>query len=246
MSRKKKLIKTKKPYTLDDLEEELMQDPEFKKEYEKEEGLEPTAEEEVVETNCGNINIVGNSYNDDAKTCTVDLYGFKQVIIKYKGKEIVITRDDFADYSPDTSDCLGYTESIKFRATYPESQYPEGSRMWAFEMLDKGKKVRLGYFAEDELLYLDGEEGDLCLEDIDGNPCDFGAGVHFPKDGWELYEEEEKPKTMTIGEAMQNNRKFNFTDKEYDFTKNSTQRFDAEDILILYKNYDYQVLTRED
>lgn len=172
------------------------------------EGLEPTAEEKLANRlrlskeqiaegmAKGQIVEIPNHDNNGMSFDFSDNPEIEEVIIKYQGKEKVITRDDFA------------------KDIDVPSKYPKGSRMWMFKMLNKGKKIRLKSWEKDKFTQLPEEAHGMNHVLID--ECGrLYADMYIPKDGWELYKEEPKKKTMTLGEAIEQNRNFKFKDDTY-------------------------------
>jgi hypothetical protein len=161
------------------------------------EGLEPTAEEDKYWI----------EYQEGVAKIRLEL--LNKIIIKYQGKEKVITRDDFEDEKKVFRDSkgnvvltqeritinvpendLGYAEGEDWEGM-AESLLTKGTRAWVLLALDRGEKVRHNTWDENEYIYLfdSASSGQLLGEDDN-----FPEEIYLYKDGWELYKEK---KTMT-------------------------------------------------
>jgi hypothetical protein len=166
-------------------------------------GLEPTAE----------LTIASNQVFSDDVIVDLDHKQFTdktKVIIKYQGKEIVITREDFeGEIKLKCNDEAYSTSGRTFFGGKEDLGYAKGSRAWALLALDRGEKIRHNTWDKDEYIYLFDSTNSSQLLCEDDN---FPEELYFHKDGWELYEEKVKPKTMTFAKMLETegNCKFKF------------------------------------
>jgi hypothetical protein len=173
------------------------------------EGLEPTAEEGLPKIK-NSSETIWFEYHEGITTIDLNSDTMNKVIIKYQGKEIVITREDFeGEIKLKCNDEAYSTSGRTFFGGKEDLGYAKGSRAWALLALDRGEKIRHNTWDKDEYIYLFDSTNSSQLLCEDDN---FPEELYFHKDGWELYEEKVKPKTMTFAKMLETegNCKFKF------------------------------------
>jgi hypothetical protein len=124
------------------------------------------------------------------------------------------------------------------------SKYKKGSRMWAVEMaLEKGHKLQnksSGWMYEYMFNHTRGDYSIECLavRNIGGKTNSFFFDI--PKDGWELYKEPGEIKTMTLREAIEQQKTFELDGTTYG-VEEYLELFVFDNITDTFKNLDKQV-----
>jgi len=154
---------------------------------------------------------------------------------KKKNKHFGSNFDDDIDVGNKNDDEYEKEEQGKITHTLDSSNLLIGSRLWAFKMLDEGKKVRHKSWGKGVYIFI---KYTNCYffktYDLVSYTGEL-VGFSLSKDGWEIYKDKEEPKkTMTFSDLiMKDSNIFNICDDKITWKLNGiTQYYGFQDILM--------------